>query len=73
MNRPGNIRHAGKSQYSSTTPDDMKAVEDLPEIKSVESETKFLAHDGHNYLARFANWHKPFVRKTLSSCLRWSQ
>ena len=61
MNRPGNIRHAGKLQYSSTTPDGIESIEHLPEIKTVESDVKLLAHRGHNYLARFAISDKPFV------------
>jgi DNA-binding XRE family transcriptional regulator len=36
-------------------------VEHLPEIYAVEFEMKFFAHDGHNYLARFAAAAKSFL------------
>ena len=38
-----------------------QSIENLSEIKTVERQVKRLAHDGHNYLARFANLDKPFV------------
>jgi flagellar biosynthesis protein FliR len=36
-------------------------VEHLSEIYTVELEMKFFAHDGHNYLARFAADAKSFL------------
>ena len=45
MNRPGNIRRAGKLRYSPTIVDDIATtVEHLSEIYTVEFEMKFFAH-----------------------------